>query len=114
MKIYKILILVLMMVFPYAVKADVTCTGSITDIYTYKAGAVSIKGTWGGDIIQICDLAATWKDVPVEVCKVWFSKLLSAKSAQQNVLLSYLDITSCTTIPTYGSAPSPRYIRLVP
>lgn len=88
------------------------CYGTIKRAYLTSDGSLIIRGSWANDYTQICNLNAAWKGVSVGTCKGWLSLAMAAKLSSSNVIVYYLNISSCDAIPHYGLAPSPNYLML--
>ena len=90
----------------------VYCYGQVERLYVSRASSVVALMSYRRDYTQVCQLNNSWKGVPVETSKSWFAMLQSSYVAKSNMIIQYddLTVTSCDTIPTYGSAAAPGYI----
>lgn len=91
--------------------ADITCVSPAAKALSYASGMVLIEPNFRGDFIEICNLNQTWNGVSPETCFSWFSSVNNAILYNKNVEIYYSGSDfDCSTIPTYGSAPSPVYV----
>ena len=91
---------------------SVWCSGKITHTYLNHDGVLYIHGTWRNQHTAICDVDNIRDGVTPETCKGWLSIAMAAKLSQNNVVLHYGDVPSCSAIPQYNSAPKPSYLML--
>jgi len=98
-----------------ASQADIICNGQINGVFTDRLGRVMTYATFRNDWVQVCNVTAAWKNVPIDVCKTWVATLTTLRVTQEPVAMYYSDYpngTSCLSIPTYEQAPSPHYISI--
>jgi len=98
-----------------ALAAQINCVGNVSKLYVSKANSgVYILGSYSPNWTKVCQIDATWKGVTAETCKFWFSIAQGSYHAETQVNLAYdsSEISSCSTIPTYSNAPSPKYLML--
>ena len=91
--------------------AATTCIGTISSSHVTIDGGVLFRASWGG-YIQACNISATWKGVPPEVCAAWVAKLDAAVSLGRSTRVYYTDTLVCADVPTYSASPAPYYIML--
>lgn len=92
--------------------AEQWCKGKVTSVLTEPNGNVQAFTTFRADWLQVCNLTAVWKGVPVDVCKSWLATLTTLRVTQEPALLFYVENTACSAIPSYASAPAPGYIAI--
>jgi hypothetical protein len=97
--------------FPTVAQAAVVCGGPVKNMYVNSFGNVYILGTWLNTYQQVCNLNAEWNGISTTTCKGWLSILEVATAANLNVTIN-INAASCTSIPTYESAPPPNYIMI--
>lgn len=90
------------------------CTGTLSNALTDINGSVMVLSSYRNGWTQICNLNEEWKNVPVQTCWAWFSKVNTAVAEGKSVVVHYLESanTTCSTIPTYSAAPAPYYVML--
>jgi hypothetical protein len=94
--------------------ADQWCTGTIKSVLIDSAGQVLIKGSWRNDFTMVCSVVSTWGSVTADTCKTWYTLATSARVSQIAMEVYYYNTSyTCSTLPTWGSAPAPSYMRLV-
>ncbi|WP_130107731.1 hypothetical protein [Iodobacter fluviatilis] len=93
--------------------ASHACTSKVSNLYINSSGFVTASFAFRSEFLAICNLNADWKGVSPITCAGWFSILKSAVTRQTDVVLHYLDIAACNTLPTYEGAPAPFYVMLV-
>lgn len=95
--------------------AAVDCAGTISGVYTTKAGGVVVLSSWRGAWTQICNLNSEWKTVPAQTCWGWFAKVNSAVAQSIEMRFHFADGTSgpCSQYLTFHNAPSPEYVMLL-
>lgn len=93
-----------------------SCSGKLTGAYTISNGGVVIRGVWLNNWTQICNLEREWKGISPQICWAWFSQANTAVAEGKSVQVYYPPGTNmtCDQLPTYGSAPAPHYIMLLP
>jgi hypothetical protein len=96
---------------PAVAQASVVCGGQVKNMYVNSAGNVYILGAWLNTYQQVCNLNAEWNGVSTTTCKGWLSIIEVATAASLNVTIT-INAVSCTSIPTYESAPPPSYIMI--
>lgn len=90
------------------------CEGKVVRMLASRGGEVQVLTDFRGDWLAVCNLEVAWKDIPPTTCASWVATLTTAIVTQNMVTIQYLDpVTVCSTIPTYGNAPSPNYVALV-
>ncbi|MEP2103984.1 MAG: hypothetical protein ABJP02_17795 [Parasphingorhabdus sp.] len=105
---------VMALMFPSPASAAALCAGSVAHVYIYASGSVHIIGSWRNTLTQICNVKEEWKGIDTQTCFAWFSAVSSANVENQQIAIYYggLNQADCATIPHYGNAPAPVYIRL--
>lgn len=88
------------------------CTGKIEKVYVSNNGSVFIMGSWRNAHTKLCQVGLAWKEIESEVCNLWLSVAQVAYASKSLVTLRYDDVESCSSIPTYGTAPPPEYLML--
>lgn len=91
------------------------CGGKVSYLYVTKLGDVVVNAAVVGNYVQVCNINADWKGVSPVTCMGWVSLLRSAVSRNSDTLFNYIDaaVTSCASVPSYGSAPAPYYVMLI-
>ena len=94
--------------------APFECNVPVDTVLIYSSGMVNVMHQGKGDYTVICNLNTSYKDVSVTTCAMWTSMLLNLKDKGKKATFYYdtnvAGVTSCGTLPTYGSAPVPVYI----
>ncbi len=95
--------------------AAVDCAGTISGVYTTKAGGVVVLSSWRGAWTQICNLNTEWKGVPAQTCWGWFAKVNTAAAQSIQVRFHFPDGTSaaCGQLLTFQNANPPEYAMLL-
>ncbi|SIO20870.1 hypothetical protein SAMN02745824_3358 [Parasphingorhabdus marina DSM 22363] len=95
--------------------AAVDCAGTLSGVYTTKAGNVLVLSSWRGAWTQVCNLNSEWKGVPAQTCWGWFAKINTAVAQVLEVRFHFPDGTSaaCDQYLTWENAPSPEYVMLL-
>ncbi|RYV04098.1 hypothetical protein SOPP22_01465 [Shewanella sp. OPT22] len=88
------------------------CEGKIKNVWVDYSGRLYITGSWRSEHTQICNLNIEWKGVTTKVCQAWLAEAQLAFAAQSNVIMHYDDVSSCSEIPSYTSAPRPTYLMI--
>ncbi len=96
--------------------ANTNCSGTLTYLNVAYDGSVYIHGSWRNEHVKIFTLAQGWKNVPAETCKGWLSLVEIAKASNSKIMITYdgNEVGSCSEIPSYGNAPRPDHIALIP
>ena len=97
----------------HATSAEFGCTASVAGVLVYRDGWVNVKHTGRNDWTFVCNLSTPWKGVSVSTCAMWTSLLMQLKKDGKRAEFLYYsdpDVTSCTGLLRYGSAPAPYYI----
>ncbi len=94
--------------------AAVDCAGTISGVYTTKAGGVVVLSSWRGAWTQICNLNSEWKTVPAQTCWGWFAQVNTAVAQSKPVRFHFPDGTSaaCSQLLTFQNANPPEYVLL--
>lgn len=95
--------------------AAVDCAGTISGVYTTKAGGVVVLSSWRGAWTQICNLNSEWKTVPAQTCWGWFAQVNTAVAQSIQVRFHFPDGTSaaCNQLLTFQNANPPEYVMLL-
>ena len=112
MKYIKLILLSSLLLCFNSYAGDPWCKGKITGIYIQSDGNLYITYDFRKEWVMVCNIDSSWKNVSSETCKAWYSLALSSKVSQVSVATRYREneVTSCSTIPSYSNAPSPKYI----
>ncbi len=104
------LLLILILGTGSALAAPIYCTGKIENVYITSSGDVVIRGKWRNNWTKICNT----KNSDTVTCSLWSSYVAFAVKDDLNVTIQYIvsDGSTCSTLPTYDSSPSPRYIMI--
>lgn len=94
--------------------AAVDCAGTISGVYTTKAGGVVVLSSWRGAWTQICNLNNEWKGVPSQTCWGWYAKVNTAVADVLEIRFHFPDGTSaaCDQLLTFHNANPPEYVML--
>jgi hypothetical protein len=95
-------------------RADVNCSGSVSEHLVYSDGSLMIRPSWHAGWIIVCSTQAPWKGVSTESCFTWFSMITSARLHNKGVGIYYLGDAPCSSFSTYYGAPGPVYVRMEP
>ena len=90
--------------------ASIYCTGKIKNMFIESNGNVQIMGDWAPDRwAKVCNL----NDEDVVTCSMWSSVISTATKDNLNVVVNYTNTEhTCSTLPTYQSAPKPNYVMI--
>ncbi len=97
----------------YASADQVWCSGKVSNLWVSSDGTVFVLPSWRGDHIGFCNLSRDVGSISAKTCASWYGLLAIAVSNKADTTIFYPDAPSCSTMPTYGSAPSPYYVMLV-
>lgn len=94
--------------------AAVDCAGTLSGVYTTKAGGVVVLSSWRGAWTQICNLNSEWKGVPAQTCWSWFAKVNNAVAQTLEIRFHFPDGTSaaCNQLQTFQNANPPEYVMM--
>jgi hypothetical protein len=94
--------------------ATFECDVTLATVLIYSSGMVNVLHSGKGDYTVICSLDTPLNGISVTTCAMWTSMLLNLKNAGKKATFYYdtnlAGVTSCSTLPTYGSAPAPVYV----
>jgi hypothetical protein len=93
-------------------RADTYCSGPINEYLVYSDGTLMLYGSWRNDWTVVCNTRGTWNAITTETCFSWLAIVGSAKVHNKSLGIYYAGNLDCTTLATYGNAPSPVYLRL--
>ncbi|TDF38327.1 hypothetical protein EYS14_11630 [Alteromonadaceae bacterium M269] len=85
------------------------CVGKVENSFIEANGNVHVAGTWHGSWQRICNT----NDQDAVRCSLWTSYIVTAIQNNLDVTIQYQGVsneTSCSSLPTYASAPQPNYI----
>ena len=88
------------------------CSGNVDTVYLSNDGSLVIRGDWRNDYTVLCSINTTRQGIAPELCKGWRSMTMSGKLSKTRMIVHYANLQSCSSIPTYASAPSPVYVML--
>jgi hypothetical protein len=94
--------------------AELYCTGLVSEHLVYADGTLMVSTTWLTGWTYLCNLQSPWKGVSTEACFSWFSLVTAARTNNKPVGLYYDSTQTCATLPSYGNAPAPIYVRMGP
>ncbi|KZN52387.1 hypothetical protein [Pseudoalteromonas luteoviolacea] len=88
--------------------APLYCSGKVAGVYIQSNGDVNINGAWRNTWTTICNT----NNSDTVMCSLWASYAATAVKENLKVTVHYnvSDGSSCSTLPTYGSAPKPSYL----
>jgi hypothetical protein len=86
------------------------CNVSVKNVLIYAGGEVNVLHTGRGDYTVICNLNSVYGGAPPATCAMWTAMLQAIKKKNGIANFYYGGTGSCSTLPTYGSAPVPGYI----
>lgn len=106
----KIFLSILIFVPFFSHSASIYCSGKIENSYIDGSGNVTIKGTWRKNWTRICNTS----DSDVVNCSLWASYVATAVKDNLSVIVSYSanNGETCSSLPTYNSAPKPVYLMI--
>jgi hypothetical protein len=109
------LALALLMATNSAHAADTYCYTGVRNLFIESNGAVQIRLDVLNNYVQICNINSSWKGITPQICAAQLGLMRSAVARQVPMYIYYAstEVTSCTTIPTYSTAPSPGYVMLL-
>lgn len=114
MAVKKSLAALLILLSSNSIAAPFDCAVTLSTVLVYASGAVNVLHSGRGDYTVICSLDAPYNGVSITTCAMWTSMLLNLKDKNKKATFYYdtnmAGVTSCSTLPTYGSAPAPVYI----
>ena len=92
--------------------ASIACTGQIDILVTTQSGMVELysQEIYSDSLGRsICNVNSTWKSVPPDTCKIWYSTLLTQAAQKKSVNVYYLphEAASCNAVATYNNAVAP-------
>ena len=94
---------------------DLYCSGTVQYVLMYNDGTVAVLGSWRGDYTYLCSSSGSWGAIPQDVCLAWYATAVKAADDGKHVAIYYSPSTyTCSTLPTYSSAPVPFYFGVVP
>ncbi|GAA0464095.1 hypothetical protein GCM10009096_00690 [Parasphingorhabdus litoris] len=113
-KLISLALAVITMAFPSLANAAASCGGPVTNVITYGTGDVMILGSWRGDWTVLCNVNQERLGIKPQTCFTWFSSISTAITENKDLYVYYTTINApeCATMPTYGNAPVPYYVRL--
>lgn len=86
------------------------CRVRVHNLLVYADGTVNVFHTGRNDYTVVCNVNGQYGSVSQIVCASWLSILSQAQRASSTVEFYFPGEGSCSTLPTYGSAPVPSYI----
>ena len=86
------------------------CTVNINKVLIYANGSVNIHHSGRNDYTVICNLNVPRDGVGIATCAMWSSMLQNIKKNSGKAHFYYSGDGDCSTLPTYGNAPTPVYI----
>lgn len=96
-----------------ALAGQLTCTGTISQVYVDSAGNVLANWSWRGGVAQVCNLNGTLSSISPTNCSIYYSMLQTAYLNQKQIAVVYDSTTyTCANMPEYESAPAPSYLYL--
>lgn len=95
---------------PAHVRAAYECNVSIKHVLVYANGDVNVLHSGRGDYTVICNMQANYGNVSAGTCAMWTAMLQAIKKKNGTANFYYPGNGSCSTLPTYWSAPVPVYI----
>jgi hypothetical protein len=95
---------------PFQAHAVFECSVSVKNVLVYANGAVNVLHSGRGDYTVICNMQVDYGGVSPSTCAMWTAMLQLIKKKNGTANFYYPGTGSCSTLPTYGSAPVPTYI----
>lgn len=92
------------------------CSGGIYEAVTYDSGDIMILSAWRNDWTVVCNLNTPRGTISPSTCFAWFAQVQTAITAKKPMGIYFYTIeqSQCATMPTYGAAPTPGYVRTTP
>lgn len=94
------------------VRADVYCSGMVSEHLVYSDGSLMIQSSWNPGWIILCSTTAPWKGVSTEACYSWIALVTAARAQNKPVGVYYTVDAQCSSFPSYYGAPGPLYVRI--
>lgn len=95
---------------PFQAHAAFECNVSVKNVLVYADGIVNVLHSGRGDYTVICNINSEHSGVSPSTCAMWTTMLQVIKKKNGTANIYYPGSGSCSTLPTYGSAPVPTYI----
>ncbi|NIA55767.1 hypothetical protein HAV22_19210 [Massilia sp. TW-1] len=86
------------------------CNVKVINVLVYADGSLNVLHSGRGDYTVVCNLNTERQGVSPTTCAVWFGLLEAIKKKNGVADIYFNGDGSCSTLPTYGSAPAPVYI----
>lgn len=94
-----------------AARADISCTGTVSEVILYADGTVMIQGSWRNDLTMICNTQNNFGGIDTSTCLAWYGAAVKASQSHVTVGTYYTGSTyTCANLPVYGSSPPPVYL----
>lgn len=87
-----------------------SCSVNVINVLVYADGSLNVLHSGRGDYTVVCNLNTERQGVSPTTCAVWFGLLEAIKKKNGLADIYFNGDGSCSTLPTYGSAPAPVYI----
>src|SRR5262245_59612918 len=86
------------------------CMGTVSYVWVDSGGNLYFVGSWRGDHTIACNVNEPRVGVTPVNCMTWLAILQSAIKRASTVIVFYNEAPACSSLPTYGSAPTPGYV----
>lgn len=99
-------------VFNGGARADIYCSGTISEVLMYASGSVLILSSWRGDWTEICNTQGSFGGIDGASCLAWYGAAVKAAASQMQAGVYYSgNAYTCANLPTYDSSLVPVYFR---
>lgn len=95
---------------PFQAHAVFECNVSVKNVLVYADGTVNVLHSGRNDYTVVCNMQSQYGNVSPTTCAMWTAMLQMIKKKNGIANFYYPGSGSCSTLPTYGSAPVPTYI----
>jgi hypothetical protein len=92
--------------------ANQYCEGTLANLYVTSDGTVTVRPSWRGDWVRLCNVNVPVDTVSSTTCLAWLALARSAVQRNSQTTIFYSDAPACNTMPTYGNAPVPSYLMM--
>lgn len=107
------LLLLIIIIFSGSTFGAYNCVVNVKRVLVYGDGNVNILHDGRNDFTYICNTKGTWKNIDTVTCSHWVGLLQGTQNNDTKAIFYYGGNGSCSSLPTYGSAPAPVYIGTV-
>lgn len=103
-------VMLVLVTLPFQAHAAFDCSVSVKNVLVYANGMVNVLHSGRGDYTVICNMQSEYSGVSSSTCAMWTAMLQVIKKKNGVAHFYYEGAGTCSTLPTYGSAPVPIYI----